>query len=197
MGKIHVFGQFLQMRQQHLLVGDAVDLVDRQDHRTAHLADLLQHQFVFIGPACAFHHEHHHVDILQGIAGSPVHIAVHGAFAAAMQTRGVDIDRLYLAFGLDTEDTVAGGLRAPRGDAHLLAQDAVEQRGLAHIGPPHQRHVAAAESRRHSSSPAGGAPSFSSTPAAASCSARRRLLPCARCSIPSSSTRHSTTNSRL
>ncbi len=41
------------------------------------------------------------------------------------------------------EDPVAGGLWAVGGDADLLADEAIEQRGLAHVGTSDYRHGAA------------------------------------------------------
>jgi hypothetical protein len=43
-----------------------------------------------------------------------------------VQTGSVDIDDLRYVCGLDTEDTVARGLRFVGGDAYLLAQNAVK-----------------------------------------------------------------------
>ena len=52
----------------------------------------------------------------------------------------------------DPGDAGAGRLGARRDDGHLLADQAVEQRGLAHVGPPDEGHEARPMRRRHQAS---------------------------------------------
>jgi len=65
-----------------------------------------------------------------------------------LEAGGVDEDELRITLGADAGDAMACGLRLVGGDAHLLADQRIEQRGLAHIGPPDDRHQPAALRRR-------------------------------------------------
>ncbi len=136
--------QPLEVRQEFGLVLDAVGLVHRHDERTFHVFHAVEHQLVFIGPACAVDHEDHHIDVLEGRRGGTVHVAVERGFAIAVQARRVDVDRLDGTLGLDAEHVVAGGLRLARSDRELLAEDVVEQRRLADIGATDDGDIATA-----------------------------------------------------
>ena len=59
----------------------------------------------------------------------------------------VDEHDLGVGPGEHAHDAGAGGLRLVRDDGHLRAEDLVEQRGLAHVGPAHERHEAGAHQR--------------------------------------------------
>ena len=58
--------------------------------------------------------------------------------AVLVQARGIDIDRLHAALGLDAEHVVTGGLRLARGNRQLLPENMVEQGRLADVRPAHQ-----------------------------------------------------------
>ncbi|MNI21884.1 hypothetical protein D3C73_754260 [compost metagenome] len=133
-----------QVRHQLGLVFDAVGLVQRHDQRAGHVLDALENHLVFFGPLGAVDHEDHHVDVFQRRRSGLVHVAVQGLFAALVHTRGVDVDRLHIALGLDTEHVVTGGLRFARGDRQLLTQDVVQQRGLAHVRTADDGNIATA-----------------------------------------------------
>ena len=51
-----------------------------------------------------------------------------------LETGRIDKHELVGAFAADAGDAVARGLRLARGDADLLADQRIQQRGLAHIG---------------------------------------------------------------
>ena len=92
--------------------------------------------------------------------------------APLVQARSIDKHHLVVTLGLDTQHPVPRGLRLARGDADLLAQHVVQQGRLAHIGPPDDRHIAAALAVACASS----VTEFS-TPARRRLLGPRRLLP--------------------
>ena len=61
-----------------------------------------------------------------------------------LEARRVDEDELRAVDGADAGDAVARGLRLARGDADLLADQRVQQRRLADVGPADDGHQAAA-----------------------------------------------------
>lgn len=67
-------------------------------------------------PLSAIHDKDHHVDRLQRCRGGFVHVTVQRLFTALVHARGINIDRLHVAFGLDAQHVVASGLRLARGD---------------------------------------------------------------------------------
>src|SRR5690606_11270024 len=86
----------------------------------------------------------------------------------------------------NTVDAMPGSLWLARGDAHLLANQMIHQRGLAHVGPPDDGHQAATGVAHEVCS------SQLSACSAACCSARRRLSPTATKRCPTSGTVHAT-----
>ena len=143
-GEIRLRGQRLQVRQQGRLVLQQVHLVDHQQAWQAALANLLQHHGILFGPGGAVHHHHHHVNIAYGGAGGAIHVAIDRFPGLHVQARGVHENDLVAALGLDTQHPMAGGLGLAGGNTYLLAQQVIEQRGLAHVGPADNGHVAAA-----------------------------------------------------
>jgi len=133
-----------QVRHQLGFVFDAVGLVQRDDQRAGDVLHTLEDHLVFVGPLGAVDHEDHHVDVLQRRRSGLVHVAVQGFLAAFVHAGGVDVDRLHVAFGLDAQHVVTGGLRLARGDRELLAEDVVEQRGLAHVRTADDGNIATA-----------------------------------------------------
>src|SRR5690554_489883 len=154
------------------------------------MPDLVPDHLVLIGPARAVDHEEHHVDIAQYLGGTAVHEAVEGLLGVLVQAGGIHVDGLDIVLGLDSQQGVPGGLGLARGDRQLLSQDMVEQRRLAHIGPPDDCHIAA--TRRLIAHSLFSTPMAMRASLAASCSARRRLLPTPEVLPVMSSTRHST-----
>ena len=55
----------------------------------------------------------------------------------------IDVHILRIVMGLYAGDAVARGLRLTRGDTDLSSDQLVHERGLAHIGPPDNRNIAA------------------------------------------------------
>ncbi len=99
------------MRQQRGLVDHVIHLVDRQDHRTLQIAQLVDDHLVIRRPMGAFNHEDHQLDIADGAAGRTVHQAVDRPLLLDVQPRGIHIDSLVGAFRMDAHDAVTGGLR--------------------------------------------------------------------------------------
>jgi len=142
LGVGQLLGEPAQMRQQLGLVLDAVGLVHRHDQRPGNVLYALQHSLVLIGPAGTIDDENHHVDVLQRGGRGAVHVAVERGLAVLVQARGIDIDRLHAALGLDAEHVVTGGLRLARGDRQLLPENMVEQGRLADVRPADDSDVA-------------------------------------------------------
>ena len=144
LGVRQLFLQPGQVRHQLGFVFDTVGLVQRDDQRAGHVLHTLEDHLVFVGPLGAVDHEDHHVDVFQRGRGGLVHVAVQGFLAAFVHARSIDIHRLHVAFGLDAQHVVAGGLGLARGDRELLAEDVVEQRGLAHVRAADDGNIATA-----------------------------------------------------
>ena len=132
------------MWQQAGLVFQQVHLVDHQHAGQATLPDLLQHHGILVRPGSAVHHEYDHVHVADGGAGRPVHITVNRFFGVLVQAGGVDKDNLVIRFGLDPQHPVPRGLGLAGGDTDLLAQQVIQQGGLAHIGPADDGDITAA-----------------------------------------------------
>src|ERR1700683_2589130 len=120
----------------------------RAGARRAGGADAPQRQVVLGSPASRFHHEYHEVSIVQGAVGGAVHGLVEGAAGLGVQPGGVDEGDLRLRHVEDADDAVAGGLRPRRDDAQAYADQRIQQRRLADVGPADERGEAAAERRR-------------------------------------------------
>ena len=92
-----------QVRHHSGFIFDTVSLVQRDDQRAGHVLHALKHHLVFVGPLGAVNNEDHHVDVFQRRRSGFVHVAVQGLFAALVHARGIDVDRLHVAFGLDAQ----------------------------------------------------------------------------------------------
>merc|ERR1711879_754959 len=86
----------------------------------------------------------------------------------------IDINHLNIVFSLDAQNLMTCCLRFTRGNGQLLAQNTIQQGGLAHIGPSNNGHKTGLDT--HDSSPS-FRPKAIRTCSAAACSAARRLLP--------------------
>ena len=62
-----------------------------------------------------------------------------------LKPRRIDEHELRVRVGVDAMDAVARGLRLARGDADLLSDQVVEQRGLAHVGASNNGDESAAK----------------------------------------------------
>src|SRR5690606_19090849 len=128
------------------------------------------------------------------LRGALVHEPVECVLRILVQARGIHVNRLDLALGLDAQQSVSRGLRLAGGDCQLLAEDVVEQGRLAHVGSADDGNIAAA--RRGISHCCFSTPMAIRACLAASCSAMRRLLPTPKVLPVINSIRHSTRNVR-
>ena len=85
------------------------------------------------------HHQADHVDVFHRPPGRLLHEFPELA-AAHVQSRRVHEDRLSIRPREDAGDPVARGLRPRRHDRELLAHQPIQQRRLAGVRPPDQRH---------------------------------------------------------
>src|SRR2546427_4885656 len=122
----------------------------------------------------------------------PIHRAVERVAVPRLETRGVDENELGGRGGAHAAKAMPGGLRLARGDAELLSQQCVEQRGFSDVGASDQRDRAAAERLRDHRDAAAQLRICAKARNAASCSAVRRLLPLPVVRTESSGIRHST-----
>ena len=181
LGKITLFREHVQVRQQAFPLFNLVDLVHRQDHRAFQPAEFLQHHLIRGRPGQLVHHEHHHIDINERRRGRLVHVTVNGPGLILMHARCVHVDRLHRPHGLDAKHLMTGGLRLAGSDAQLLPEDMVQQCGLAHIRTANDGHKTAATVRVFRTGDIVhywfSTPSSFRALRAACCSATRRLLP--------------------
>jgi len=179
------FGKRLDPRQQHALVRQEIDLVDRQQQRGTVFSQPFQHRLVLVGPVQAVNDEHQDVDIGERSGRGSVQVAVERPLATVVQSGRIDEDGLSVADGVNPDDGVARRLRTARGDAQFLADQAVDQRRLADVGATDDSDQSAVGSHQASTN-------RTSASLAAACSALRRLRPTPLSDPTSPSTRHST-----
>ncbi|MNV77835.1 hypothetical protein D3C71_1712910 [compost metagenome] len=61
--EVHLLAEERNVRQQLGLVGDVVDLVDRQHNRAFQAAQFVDHHFIVGGPVSTFNYEDHQLDV--------------------------------------------------------------------------------------------------------------------------------------
>jgi hypothetical protein len=83
-------------------------------------------------------HEHDHVHLAKRHRGRIHHALVH-AVRRLVDARGVDEHDLAGGARADAENPVPRGLGLVGDDRDLLADEPVEERGFASVGPPHER----------------------------------------------------------
>ena len=115
-----------------LLVG-LIDLVDQQQHRDLHLPDLFQEVEIL------FRILHHVSDIEQdvGICQGRLRECQHHLLHLIIRfqhTGRVREDNLHVGLIDDAHNAVPRRLRLKRGDADLLTDKLIHQRGLTNIG---------------------------------------------------------------
>ena len=136
------------LRQQRVLVRELVDLVERHDHARPRAAAARRPR----GPPSVVRPASTTSTTASTSARLCAHRAVHPLVepraVPRLETGRVDEDELRVARGQDAGDAVTRRLRLARGDADLLADQVVEQRRLADVGPADDGDVAAAERRR-------------------------------------------------
>src|SRR6267142_513090 len=124
----------LEEWQQPALGLHAIHLVERAEHGPAEGAQRRQHEIVGALRPGGVYDQADDIDLLGGALGRLLHELVELA-VADVQARRVDEDHLRVAAIADAGDTVARGLGPRRDDRELLAHEAVQQRGLAGVGP--------------------------------------------------------------
>jgi hypothetical protein len=179
--------QLLDEGQQLGLVGEAVDLVDHQQHRRGGRQHAQDFGFA-TAPVAGLDHQQDDIDIGEAGRDAAVHQSVERVLVRHLEAGRIDEDELRIVGGEDAVDAMARGLRLFRGDADLGADQAVGQRGLADVGPADDSQVAGAKAIAH-------LPILAMARSAACCSAMRRLAPVPVLRTPSSGTSHSTSNS--
>ncbi len=190
--------EFGQARQQPGAVLDPVDLVEHQHHRQSGGGAGRKRRVVLGRPARGLDHQRDHVGVAERATRGAVEVPVDRAPGGLVQARRVDEHQLPAGDGMHAEDAMARGLRLRRDDADLVADQRVDQRGLAHVGAPDDRHQTAAERRRARPGGVHAAPvlSWSAMRASASCaacvSAARRLAPSPSAITSSAATRQRT-----
>ena len=140
--------QFGDERQQSLPRLDEISLAHHRKRWPPRVADALHHGFVLGVPTQGFDDEHDDVGVHQGCTGRAVHRAVQRPLAPDMQPRRVDERDLGLRAMYQPDDAMARRLRTRRDDRELLADQGVQQRGLADIGSSDQGGKTGAERRR-------------------------------------------------
>ena len=119
---------------------DALALVDGQHHLAGRAAQLLGDLLVTGQQALtAVDHEDDHVGLDDGLAGLAGHLFGHAGGGHRLEAAGVDQhDTLAVERGRAIVP-VTGKARNVGHQGVARARQAVEQGGLAHVGPPHQR----------------------------------------------------------
>ena len=120
---------------------DALALVDGQHHLAGRAAQLLGDLLVTGQQALtAVDHEDDHVGLDDGLAGLASHLFGHAGGGHGLEATGVDQhDTLAVERGRAIVP-VTGETRDVGHQGVARARQAVEQGGLAHVGPPHQRN---------------------------------------------------------
>src|SRR5712692_8707770 len=189
-GKFGLFGGLLEERQQTRRFA-RVDLVHDENERQPGRHEF-EERAISGAEAFRFDHQHDDIDFIEGPAHSPIHRAVERVAVPRLETRGVDENELGGRGGAHAAKAMPGGLRLARGDAELVPQQRVEQRGFSDVGAPDQGDRAAAERLRDHRDAATQLRICAKARNAASCSAVRRLLPLPVVRTESSGIRHST-----
>ncbi len=162
--------------QQAVLGVHAVHLVHHRDGGPSGTLHPLERMVVFRVPLQRLEHEEAQVCVLERRRRRAVHGFVERPPLAAVQPWGVDECDLRIRQVADPENPVPRRLRPRRHDAQLLADQRIEQRRLADVGPTDQCR----ETASHDvvlPGPAAPCNNACSARSAATCSARRRLDP--------------------
>ena len=124
----------------------AIDLVDRGDHAASPGREV-EHAAIGVVELPRFEDRHDRVDAGEAVAHRAVHALVQARAMPGLEPRRVDEDELRIGGGQDAGDPVARRLRLFRGDADSCAYQRIEQRRLADVGTPDDRHLTAAKRR--------------------------------------------------
>ncbi len=132
--------RLLDERQQFRL-GDQIDLVEDEHDRRLRLLEQAGDELVAVPRARrGVEHQHDNVDFPQGLDGGVHHPDVQ-SMQGPMDARRIDEHDLAVRIILHAQDAPARRLRLVGDDRDLGADEGVEQRGLAGVGPPDQGHV--------------------------------------------------------
>ena len=126
------------------LVRNHVDLVDHQQYRAIIRQQLEHFLIAFVITQC-FQHVDHHLHIAQAAGDDTIHPTVQGIEVFGLESRRIDEHELRMLVGVDSMDAMTSGLGLARGDADLLPDQVVKQRGLADVGPSDDGDKAAAK----------------------------------------------------
>ena len=119
---------------------DALALVDGQHHLAGGAAQLLGDLLVTGQQALtAVDHEDDHVGLDDGLAGLAGHLFGHAGGSHGFEAAGVDQHDALAVERRRAIVPVTGEARDVGHQGVTRARQAVEQGGLAHVGPPHQR----------------------------------------------------------
>ena len=120
--------------------GDALALVDGQHHLAGCTAQLLGDLLVTGQQALtAIDHEDDHVGLDDGLTGLTGHLFGHAGGGHGLEAAGVDQHDTLAVERSRAIVPVTGEARNVGHQGVARARQAVEQGGLAHVGPPHQR----------------------------------------------------------
>ena len=120
--------------------GDALALVDGQHDLAGRAAQLLGDLLVTGQQALtAIDHEDDHVGLNDGLAGLAGHLFGHAGGGHGLEAAGVDQHDTLAVERSRAIVPVTGKARNVGHQGVARARQAVEQGGLAHVGPPHQR----------------------------------------------------------
>jgi hypothetical protein len=108
-----------EKRQQIVLVGHLIDLVDR-DEQWAAGGYKLAHKAVPLVVAASLEYEERHVDIGQDLPDATVHPLIQGAAVYGLKTGRIDENVLRVGPGENPQDVVPRRLCASRNDAQLF-----------------------------------------------------------------------------
>jgi hypothetical protein len=97
------------------------------------VGDQPAHRPVTIVEAPRLDHEKDDIDFGQRLPHALVHHPIQRIAVLGLKAGRIDKDVLRVRFGEDAHDAVTGRLRPPRDDAHLFADQRVEQRRLADV----------------------------------------------------------------
>ena len=135
------FRATLDQRQQ-LPLGNQVDFVQKDEHRTLYASQSLGNSFVFRADSAArVEQPQHAIDFMQTLQGHLDHAPVHQR-ARLVYSRGIQKNDLRARAGFNAGDAIARRLRFGRNDCNFFPEQIIQQRRLADVGPADDCNVA-------------------------------------------------------
>ena len=132
-------------RQKRIALVHKVNFIDGQNHVLGLRINEFKHLFIRWLPTAAFNHKHHRIGFTQRASDRTVHPANERVTVLCLKTRRINEHKLSAFIGDNAQHTIAGCLRLFRGDAHLLADNRVNEGAFAHIGTTDDSDITAAE----------------------------------------------------